>query len=169
VDETDESTTSSDGYVCSAVGGPANGAPFETIPLCGHGVDLASEAIVHAEQSTATGSVKRLTEIVRLEGDLTGYVLYQPTQVFDFVDNTLVVTGTNVFSGTIVGSDPVVLQSVASRFDVDLATGEETGTVRLTGSDATGARYRCDLVVVGTGQTADGDPTFDYRGVCARR
>jgi hypothetical protein len=144
----------------------------ETTRVSGSGVDLASEAIIHSEEDTASGKIRRLTEIVRLTGDLSGYVLYQPTQEFDFVKNTLVVTGTNFFSGTIAGSDPVVLRSDESRFEVDLATGEETGKVRLTRSNDSsdkGLWYDCDLAVVGTGLTAEGNPTFNYSGECTRR
>jgi hypothetical protein len=184
VDDSEEDTTLSDTKHLHALAGLAGaamltlspaaaaGSKHETIPVSGHGIDLASEAIVHSEQNTPTGVVKRLTEIVRLHGDLTGYVLYQPTQVFDFVDNTLTVTGTNVFSGTIAGSDPVILHSDQSRFEVDLATGEETGRVHLAGRNnpqELGWQYQCDLDVVGTGQTPEGNLTFDYRGVCTRR
>jgi hypothetical protein len=148
------------------------GSVGERVSVSGGGVDLASGAIVHSEETTPTGVVKCLTELVRLYGDLTGYVLYQPIQVFDTERRKLVVTGENVFSGTIAGSDPVILHSDESRFEVDLTTGTETGTVHLVGgSDAhgSGAWYECELVVVGTGHTAEGDPTFNYSGVCTRR
>lgn len=144
----------------------------ETVSVSGSGADIASEAIVHSEESTATGMVRTLTEIVELRGGLHGKVLYQARQEFDFVSNTLVVTGENVYSGTIAGSDPVILRSDESRFEVDLATGEETGKVHLTRSnDASdkGSWYECELVVVGTGKTPEGNPTFDYSGTCTRR
>ncbi len=144
----------------------------ETIQVTGSGVDLASEAIIHSEENTASGQIRKLTEIVRLTGDLSGYVLYQPTQEFDSVKNTLVITGTNFFSGTIAGSDPVILRSDESRFEVNLATGEETGNVHLTRSNDSpekGQWYDCELAVVGTGVTAEGNPTFNYSGECTRR
>jgi hypothetical protein len=144
----------------------------EAIQVSGRGVDLASEAIVHSEESTPNGLIRRLTEIVRLTGDLRGYVLYQPTQQFDYVNNTLIVTGTNFFSGTIAGSDPVVLRSDESRFEVNLATGAETGKVQLTRSNDApdkGRWFDCELAVVGTGATPEGNPTFDYSGECTRR
>lgn len=144
----------------------------ETIRISGSGVDLASEAIVHSEESTPNGMIRRLTEIVKLTGNLSGYVLYQPTQEFDYANNTLLVTGTNFFSGTIAGSDPVLLRSDESRFEVDLATGAETGKVHLTRSNDApdkGRWFDCDLVVVGTGATPEGNPTFDYSGTCTRR
>ena len=144
----------------------------ETIQVSGSGVDFASDAIVHSEESTPNGVIRRLIEIVKLSGDLSGYVLYQPTQKFDYVNNTLRVTGTNVFSGTIAGSDPVILRSDESSFEVDLATGEETGHVHLTRSNDApdkGQWFDCDLVVVGTGATPEGNPTFDFSGTCTRR
>ena len=143
-----------------------------TVLVSGSGVDLASEAIVHSEQTTPTGTIRTVTEIVELTGDLHGKVLYQATQEFDFAANTLVVTGANVFSGTIAGSDPLLLASDQSRFEVNLATGEETGKVHLTRSNDApdkGSWYDCDLVVVGTGQTPDGNGTFDYSGTCTRK
>lgn len=149
----------------------AQGGP-RMISVSGSGVDLASDAIVHSEEGTPTGVIKRLTEIVRLTGDINGYVLYQATQEFDFVGNTLVVTGENVFSGTVAGSDPLILRSDESRFEVNLATGEETGNVHLTRSNDAphkGSWYECDLSVVGTGATSEGNPTFDYSGVCTPR
>ena len=144
----------------------------ETVSVSGSGMDIASEAITHSEETTATGMIRTLTEIVELEGDLHGKVLYQARQEFDFVANTLVITGENVFSGTIAGSEPLLLRSDESRFEVDLATGEETGTVHFTRSNDAPDKsswYECDLVVVGTGQTPEGNPTFDYSGTCARR
>jgi hypothetical protein len=148
------------------------GSEPQTMSVSGNGMDLASSAIVHSEETTGTGLIKRVTEMVRLEGDLSGYVLYQATQQFDFVNNTLVVTGENVFSGTIAGSDPVILRSDESRFEVNLATGEETGRVHMTRSNDSpdkGQSYDCELAVVGTGVTAEGNPTFDYSGECSRR
>jgi hypothetical protein len=147
----------------------AQADPPTPIPLFGSGVDFESEAIIHSEEPTPNGLIRRLTEIVRLDGDLHGYVLYQATQQFDFVANTLVVTGENFFSGTIAGSEPFILRSDESRFDVNLATGEETGHVRLTRSNDApqrGSWYDCDLAVVGTGITPEGNPTFDYSGEC---
>ena len=147
------------------------GSEPQTLSVSGSGVDLASDAIVHSEQSTPTGLIKRVTEIVRLEGDLSGYVLYQATQQFDFTNDMLIVTGENFFSGTIAGSDPVILRSDESRFEVNLATGAETGRVHLTRSNDSaekGQWYDCELAVVGTGVTAEGNPTFGYEGDCTR-
>ena len=144
----------------------------QTVAVSGSGVDIASEAIIHSEETTSTGMIRTLTEIVELTGDLHGKVLYQATQEFDFAASTLVVTGENVFSGTIADSDPVILRSDESHFEVNLATGDETGEVHLTRSNdapENGSWYECDLAVVGTGQTPEGNPTFDYSGTCTRK
>ena len=153
---------------------PAAGARSgqETLPVSGSGVHFSSDAIVHSQEPTATGMIQRSTETIELDGDLSGYVLYHPTSVFDFVNNTLVNTGTQFFSGTIAGSGPVVLHDDDFRFEVDLATGATTGEVHLSRSNDApdkGRWYECDLVVVGTGLTTEGNPTFDYTGECIRR
>jgi len=54
------------------------------------------------------------------------------------------------------------------RFDVNLATGKETGVVNLF-NHITGPKVRCKLDVVGTGLNGEGNPTFDYRGTCTFR
>jgi hypothetical protein len=144
----------------------------ETIPVSGSTVDFASEAIIHSQESTPTGMIQKATETVRLSGDLSGYGLYQTIREFDFPNSSLVVTGQNLFSGTIAGSGPVILRSDESRFEVDLATGEEVGHVHLTRSNDApdkGSWYECDLVIVGTGRTPEGNFTSDYSGECVRR
>ena len=98
-------------------------------------------------------------------------MLYQARQEFDFVANTLVVTGRERLLWNDRRLGLVILRSDESRFDVNLATGEETGNVHLTRSNDApdkGSWYDCDLVVVGTGQTPEGNPTFDYSGTCTR-
>jgi hypothetical protein len=143
----------------------------ETIPVSGTAVDFASEAIVHSQESTPTGMIQKTTEIVQLSGDLSGYGLYQARREFDFVNGSLVITGENFFSGTIAGSDPVILRTDEARFEVDLATGAEVGTVHLTRSNDApdkGSWYDCDLVIVGTGQTPEGNFTSNYSGECTR-
>jgi hypothetical protein len=77
----------------------------ETVSVSGGGVDRAREAIVHWEKGTPNGMIRRVTAIVKLTGDVSGYVLYQPMQEFDCVNNQLVVTGANFSSGTIEGSE----------------------------------------------------------------
>lgn len=124
--------------------------------------------IVHSEEPIATGKVQRSTDIIKLTGDLEGYVLYHVTSTFDNATNTLVNTGTQFFSGTIGGSDPVVLHDDRFRFEVDLATGAATGEVFLGRSnDAPNESgwYECHLTVA-TGQ--EGDSLPEYSGDCTQ-
>lgn len=80
-------------------------------------------------------------------------------------EGTLVNTGDQVFSGTIAGSEPVMIHDSKFRFEVNLATGTDTGSVypfdHIAGPDV-----RCELKVTGTGKTGDGNPTFSYTGTC---
>jgi hypothetical protein len=139
-----------------------------TVPVTGSGMDHLSTAIVHSQETTPTGKIVKSTEIVELNGDLKGFVLYHVTSVFDFVGGTLVNTGDQVFSGTIAGSAPVMIHDDRFRFQVNLRTGEESGQVYLLNHIA-GPKARCRLDVVGTGLTPEGNPTFDYRGTCTFR
>jgi hypothetical protein len=104
----------------------------------------------------------------RIAGDLKGFVRYHVTSVFDFVARTLVNAGDQVYSGTIAGSAPVMIHDDQFRFEVNLATGEESGRVYLFDHIA-GPKARCELAVVGTGLSTEGNPTFDYRGTCTFR
>ncbi|HET7746922.1 MAG TPA: hypothetical protein VFM29_06450, partial [Vicinamibacteria bacterium] len=121
-----------------------------TVPVSGTAVHYFASAIVHSREFTPTGVIQRSTETVELQGDLVGRVLYQPTTVIDFVQGTLVNTGHQVFSGTVVGSEPVLLYDDAFRFQVNFNTGEEAGDVHLTDVIA-GPKVECHLHVVGTG------------------
>src|SRR5689334_2036369 len=115
----------------------------------GTGMDLLNGAVVHSKKSTPTGEVQRSTEIVVLEGDLKGRVLYHVTTVIDTKKGTLVNTGNQVFSGTVLDSEPVMLHDSKFRFDVNLNTGAESGLVFLDDPIA-GPPVRCDLKVTGT-------------------
>lgn len=137
-------------------------------PVSGTGVHFFTTAIVHSKTPTPTGLVQRSTEIVELAGDLTGVVLYHPTSVFDFAKGTLVNTGHQVFSGTVLGSDPVLLHDDAFRFTVTLANGATVGEVHLT-DRLGGPGVRCDLEIAGTGMTPEGNATFAYTGECTFR
>ena len=136
-----------------------------TVQVSGTGTDLLSGAIVHSKRPTATGELQRGTEIVELRGDLSGKILYHVTTVIDNQKGTLVNTGDQVFSGTIAGSEPVMLHDSKFRFEVNLATGADRGAVYLFDHIA-GPHVRCELAVTGTGKTADGNPTFRYNGTC---
>lgn len=141
-------------------------AESETVrAVSGSGVHFVTTAIVHSSTPTATGLIQRSTETVDLTGDLTGRILYHPTSVIDFSTQTLVNTGHQVFSGTVLGSKPMMLHDDTFRFDVDLRTGTATGTVHLADRIA-GPKVRCDLTVGSTGMTPDGNVTADYTGEC---
>ena len=138
------------------------------VSVAGTGMDRLTTAIVHSQEPTATGMIQKSTEIVELTGDLKGFVLYHVTSVFDFAAGTLVNTGDQAFSGTVAGSAPVMIHDDQFRFQVNLVTGEESGRVYLFDHVA-GPKVRCELDVVGTGLTAEGNPTFTYRGECTFR
>ena len=93
-----------------------------TVQVSGAGTDLLNGAIVHSKKPTATGAIQRGTEIVELTGDLKGKTLYHVTTVIDNQKGTLVNTGDQVFSGTIAGSEPVMIHDSKFRFEVNLAT-----------------------------------------------
>jgi hypothetical protein len=145
--------------------GKAIPAGDRTIAVAGAGVDLLTTALVHSKDSTESRMIQKSTEIVELTGDLTGRVLYQVTTEIDFVHKTLVNTGNQVYSGTVAGSAPVMLHDDRFRFEVNLATGEEQGHVYLVDHIA-GPNVRCTLEAKGTGFSAQGNPTFTYRGEC---
>lgn len=142
--------------------------PVVDLPVSGSGVHYFTTAIVHSTEPTPTGMVQRSTDTVELTGDLVGRIVYQPVSRFDFAKGTLVNEGSQVFSGTILGSAPVLLLDDTFRFDVDLASGATVGEVHLTHLLA-GPDIRCDLTVTGTGMTPEGNATFDYAGECRFR
>jgi hypothetical protein len=139
-----------------------------TVNVAGSGFDDLNNAIVHWTKPTPTGMIQQSTEIVELNGDLRGRVLYHVTSVFDFVNGTLVNTGDQVYSGTIAGSAPVMIHDDQFRFEVNLVTGKETGEVFLFNHIA-GPKVRCKLDGVGTGRNDQGNPTFAYTGTCTFR
>jgi hypothetical protein len=140
----------------------------KTVKVAGSGFDDLKNAIVHWKKPTLTGMIQQSTEIVDIDGDMRGRVLYQVTSVFDFVNGTPVNTGDQVYSGTIGGSAPVMIHDNQFRFDVNLSTHKETGTVLLLNHIA-GPKVRCTLDGVGTGLNNDGNPLFDYSGECTFR
>ena len=146
----------------------AGNAGSTTVKVSGSGYDALTTAIVHSKEATPAGMIQRSTETVELKGDLNGRVLYHVTSVFDFVNGTLVNTGEQVFSGTIAGSEPVMIHDDQFRFEVNLVTGTEAGKAYLFNHIA-GPKVRCELSVIGTGMNADGNPTFDYTGTCTFR
>lgn len=146
-------------------------SPAETRQVAGTAVHFFTTAIVHGQTPTETGKIQRSTDIVQLSGDLQGYVLYQPTSVFDFSAGTLVNTGRQYFSGTVLGGEPTIMYDDAFRFDVSFAASTEHGSVHFRRSqDARGGTwYECDLDIRGTGRkTPAGDGLVDYTGECRR-
>ena len=136
------------------------------VQVKGTGTDLLNEAIVHVKKTTPTGEIQKSTEIVELRGDLNGKVLYHVTTLIDNKKGTLVNTGDQVFSGTILGSEPVMIHDSKFRFEVDLATGADHGSVYLFDRIA-GPKVRCTLKITGTGKNAEANPTFSYAGTCS--
>ena len=121
--------------------------------------------IVHSSEPTETGVIQVSTETIDLSGDLRGRILYQPRSVMNFSTGTIVNTGHQVFSGTVLGSPPVMLYDDEFRFAVNLNTRAAIGKVYLTGNIA-GPKIRCELDVTATGQTAEGNITASYTGYC---
>jgi hypothetical protein len=131
----------------------------------------ASEAI-HSTAEVEGGLIQRSTIAGRLTGDLDGVILFHATSVIDFTSGTVVNTGTQFFAGSVAGSDPVILHDDRFRFDIDLGTGATTGRVRFARSNDAphrGGWFECDLVVVGTGTSPEGDILSEYSGRCTPR
>lgn len=133
---------------------------FDDVP--GRGV------ITHDVTPTDTGVKQRTTDTIDLFGDLEGRVLYQPQTVIDFTEGTLVNTGNQVFSGTVLGEGPVLLHDNLFRFDVNLATGETVGKVFLI-DHVDGPVVDCVLEIIGTGFSEEGNGLADYTGRCRFR
>ncbi len=142
-----------------------SGEDHQWTPVSGTGVHYFSTARVHSKEDTATGFIQRSTDIIELAGDLKGTVIYHPVSVFDLAAGTLVNTGHQVFSGTVLGSSPVMIYDNEFRFDVNLNTGETTGKVYLSRPLA-GPDIQCELDAVGTGSTPEGDAEVAYTGRC---
>lgn len=150
---------------CCAAETAATNSPAASIEVSGTGTDISSGAIVHSRVQTPKGTVQISTEIVELRGDLVGKVLYQVTSTVDPTKEKLVNTGDQVFSGTVAGSDPVMIRDTKFHFEAHLKTGEDFGDVYLSQPMA-GPEVRCTLHVVGTGKDAGGNPMFNYQGHC---
>ena len=143
----------------------AVGTSQRTIQVTGHGVDRMDGALVHSEQKTPAGLTRISTAVVELEGDLHGRVLYQVTTRIDSAHGKLTNTGRQVYSGTIAGSEPVMLYDDRFVFEANLATGSEHGQVHLV-RHLGGPAARCELEVSGTGKDGNGNPMFTYAGNC---
>ena len=96
-------------------------------------------------------------------------MLYHPTTVIDFATNTLTNTGHQVFSGTILGSEPVLIADDSFFFNVDMSPGGATTGTAFLSDRIAGPRARCVIQIVGTGMTAEGDGLAEYSGRCRIR
>lgn len=159
--------------ITAAIGTSVTASPEqEAFPVSGTGLHRFSAAVVHQQPGPDNAMTQLSTDTVLLEGDLNGQLLYHVTSVFDFGAGTLVNTGSQIFSGTVAGSEPVMLHDDTFRFEVDLNTGQTIGEVHLRRSkDApTAWWFDCDLVVTGSGQFDErGDALVTYEGTCVRR
>lgn len=124
--------------------------------------------ITHDVTPTDTGEKQRTTDTIDLFGDLEGRVLYQPHTVINFIEGTLVNTGNQVFSGTVLGEGPVLLHDDLFRFEVNLVTGETVGKVFLVNHVGSPA-VDCVLEIIGTGFTEEGNGLAEYSGRCKFR
>jgi hypothetical protein len=149
----------------AAFAGEGSGAKVRSVQVTGSGTDMLNGAIIHSKRETPTGMIQKSTATVELKGDLIGRVLYHVTSTFDSANDTLVNTGDQVFSGTIAGSEPVMIHDSRFSFHENLKTGSDTGSVYLIDHIA-GPRVRCTLHVIGTGKDAAANPTFNYTGRC---
>jgi len=138
---------------------------FRWVPVSGTGIHYFSTADIHSTRPTRRGVVIRSTDIIELDGDLVGKVLYHPRTVINNEAGTLVNTGHQVFSGTVLGSFPVMLYDNEFRFEVNLFTGETVGHVFLDDRIA-GPRIRCELTIIGTGFDENEDGLAEYTGRC---
>ena len=133
--------------------------------VSGTGIHFESEGIEHSFEPTANGFVRTSTDIVELFGDLRGRAVFQPVSVVDLVAGTIVNTGSQTFSGTVLDSKPVVLHDDDFRFEIDINTGNTTGEIYLT-DKVHGPNIRCVLQMQGTGRTVEGYNLSDYWGKC---
>ena len=133
--------------------------------VSGSAIHYFDNSILHAEEETARGMRKFVTETIELSGDLEGRVLYQPVTNLLLDTGEMINRGNQVFSGTVLGIGPVMLHDDVFRFDVDLTTGATVGRVFLVNRIA-GPLIRCRLEIVGTGVTPEGNALADYSGKC---
>ena len=124
--------------------------------------------ITHESRPTSQGEFRRTTETIDLFGDLEGRVLYQPETVINFAECSLVNTGNQVFSGTVLGEGPVLLHDDLFRFDVNICTGETVGKAFLV-DRIDGPFVDCVIDIVGTGFTEEGNGLAEYTGRCRIR
>ena len=96
---------------------------MRSVQVAGSGTDLLNGAIIHSKRETPTGTIQKSKATVELKGDLIERVLYHVTSTFNSASNILVNTGDQVFSGTIAGSEPVMIQD--GRFSFHSLAGRQ--------------------------------------------
>ncbi len=138
---------------------------YDRVAVSGSAIHYFDTKIVHRSNETAGGLRETTTETIDLAGDLEGRVLYQPNSNYDFVNGTLVNTGNQVFSGTVLGSEPVILADDEFRFEVDLNTGAVKGEVYLNNSIA-GPKMDCEIEVSSSSPPVNGQSESTYTGYC---
>lgn len=138
---------------------------YDRVAVSGSGVHHFDTKIVHRSKPTANGLRETSTETIDLNGDLEGRVLYQPKGVYNFATGKLVNTGNQVFSGTILGSRPVMIFDDEFRFEVDLNTGVVQGKVYLN-NRLSGRKTNCELDVGNSTPPINGKSEFTYTGEC---
>ncbi len=139
---------------------------YERVAVSGTGIHDFNTKILHRQKETPRKLREISTETIDLSGDLEGRVLYQPKGVTDKAAGTLVNTGRQVFSGTILNSRPVIVFDDEFRFDVNFYTGEVRGKVYLNQRIA-GPKITCELEIVNSDQPPVDNRTFsNYSGYC---
>ena len=141
------------------------GKGFAWVDVSGTAIHFVTEAIIHSQRNTPNGMVQRSTDTVELQGDLEGRALFQPVSRFNFAKGRLVNTGHQVFSGTVLGSKPVLLHDEDFRFVVNLEDNATTGEIYLIQRIA-GPRIRCRLSMEVIGLTPEGNNLSVYWGKC---
>jgi len=146
---------------------PAHGKEMKAhyIKVEGTAIHYFDNVILHNTLFTEVGKITKSTETIDLNGDIIGRILYHPTSTYDFNKGTLVNSGIQVFSGTILDSEPTMIVDNRFRFEVNLSTGETYGKVFLTRRIA-GSMVKCELEVTGTGLDERGNALAQYTGHC---
>ena len=140
---------------------------YKRVEVSGTAIHDFNTVILHREKTRPNGVKKTVTtETIDLSGDLEGRVLYQPVGVLNEARGTLVNTGRQVFSGTILGSRPVMLFDDEFRFEVNFFLQQVRGEVYLS-ERLSGPRIACELEIIGGDQPPVDNRTFStYSGFC---
>ena len=151
--------------LCSQVSADQQNGHWQDVS--GTAIHYASTSWVHPNtfQATETGFTLVSTDFVEIFGDIQGRAVSQLFTTYNEVEGTIVNTGHQVFSGTVFGSDPVMLYDDDFRFEIDLVAGETTGDIYLI-DQISGPKVRCIFSMQSTGQDADLNNLSEYFGQC---